>query len=147
MTLSPMRRIAVVAALITAVGQPAMAAAASGTQAAQPQQRQLATTTLSDFKVVLTATCDPGHPLLATVTAASYRRSDSGWKLIATKQTGTASGWFWFSVQTCSLTTTQLSNNTVSASPPVLTSDLIKVSLLISPALGCSRTFSAHWTP
>jgi len=147
MAWSPMRRIAVVAALVTAVGLPAMAAAASATGAAQPQQRQLAVTTLSDFKVVLTATRDPGHPLLATVTAAGYRRFDSGWKLIATRRIGTASGWFWFSVQTCSLTTTQLSNNTVSPSPPVVTSDSIKVSLLITPAIGCSRTFSAHWTP
>jgi hypothetical protein len=147
MAFSSMRRIAVAAALVTAAGLLTMVAAASATGASQPQRRHLAVTTLSDFKVVLTATREPGHPLLATVTAAGFRRSGSHWTLIATKRIGKASGWFWFSVETCSLTTTQLKNNTVSPSPPAVTFDSVRVSLLITPAIGCSRIFSKRWTP
>jgi hypothetical protein len=147
MIFSSMRRFAVAGVLVAVVGLLSMVAAASATGASQPQQRQLAVATLSDFKVVLTATREPGHPLLATVTAAGYRRSGSAWTLIAAKQIGKASGWFWFSVETCSLTTTQLKNNTVSPSPPVVTFDSIKVSLLITPAIGCSGTYSKRWRP
>jgi hypothetical protein len=147
MIFSSMRRLAVAGVLVTVVGLVGTIAAASATGASQPQQRQLAAATLSDFKVVLTATREPGHPLLATVTAAGYRRSGSAWTLIATKQIGTASGWSWFSVQACSLTITQLKNNTVSPSPPVVRFDSIKVSLLITPAIGCSGTYSKRWRP
>jgi hypothetical protein len=146
MMFSSMRRIAVAAALVTA-GLLTMVVAAGATGASQPQRRQLAVTTLSDFKVVLTATRELRHPYLATVTATGYRRSGSGWKLIATKRIGKASGWFWFSVQTCSLKTTQFKNNAVSPSPPVVRFDTIQVSLLITPAIGCSRTYSKRWTP
>jgi hypothetical protein len=144
---SSARKIAVACALITVAGLLTMVAAASATGASQPQRRQLAVTTLSYFKVVLTATHEPGHPYLATVTAAGYRRSGTSWKLIATKRIGKASGWFWYSVDTCSLKTTQLKNNTMSPSPPVVTFDSVKVSLLIDPAIGCSRTYSKRWTP
>jgi len=147
MMLASMRRTAAVTALVTAAGMFTTVAAASATGASQPQRRQLAVTTLSDFKVVLTATRDPGHPLLATVTAAGFRRSGSAWRLIAVKRIGKASGWFWFSVETCSLTATQLKNNTASPSPPVVRFDSITVSLLITPAIGCSATFSKRWTP
>lgn len=147
MAFRSMRRIAAACGLITAAGLLATGAAASATGAAQPQQRQIAATTLSDFKVVLTATREPGHPLLATVTAAGYRRTGSTWTPIATKRIGAAGGWFWSSVQACSLTTTQLKNNTVSPSPPVTAFDSIKVSLLITPAIGCSGTYTERWTP
>jgi len=146
MMFSSMRRIGVAAALVTAVGLLSMVAAASATGASQPQ-RQLAAATLSDFKIVLTATQEPGDPLLATVTAAGYQRSGSGWTLIASKRIGKASQWFWSSVGTCSLETTQLKNNTASPSPAVVTFDSIKVSLLATPAIGCSSTYSKRWTP
>jgi hypothetical protein len=147
MIFSSMRRFAVAGVLVTVAGLLSTIAAASATGASQPQQRQLAVATLPDFKVVLTATREPGHPLLATVTAAGYRRSGSAWTLIAAKQIGTASGWFWFSVQACALTITQLKNNTVSPSPPVVRFDSVKVSLLITPAIGCSGTYSKRWRP
>src|SRR5947207_11470788 len=89
MALIPIRRIAVACALVAAVGLLTMVAAASATGASQPQRRQLAVTALSDFRAVLTATREPGHPLLATVTAAGYRRSGGRWTLIATKRIGT----------------------------------------------------------
>ena len=147
MIFSSMRRIAVAAALVTAVGLLSIAATASATGASQPQRRQLAATTLTYFKVILTATRGgPGHPQSATVTAAGYRRSDSHWKLIATKRIGKANGWLWGDVDTCSLTTTQFQANP-SPPPPVSTLDSIKVSLLLGPALGCSRTYSKRWMP
>jgi hypothetical protein len=145
MIFSSMGRFAVAGVLVTVAGLLSMVAAATATRASQPQQRQLAVATLSDFKVVLTATREPGHPLLATVTAAGYRRSGSAWMLIATKQIGKPSGWSWFSAQTCSLTISQLKNNTVSPSPPVVRFDSIKVSLLITPAIGCSGTYNKRW--
>src|SRR5215470_20388616 len=110
MRFSSMRRIAVPAVLVTVAGSLTAVAAASVTGPSQPQRRQLAATTLSDFKVVLTATREPGHPLLATVTAAGFRRSGGGWQLIAVKRIGKTSGWFWFSVVAGSLTATQLKN-------------------------------------
>jgi len=71
MAFGSIRRIAVVAALVTAAGLLTMMMAASATGASQPQRRQLAVTTLSDFRAVLTATREPGHPLLATSDPAS----------------------------------------------------------------------------
>jgi hypothetical protein len=141
------RRIGVAAVPATVVGLLAVSATASATGASQPQRRQLAATTLSEFRVVVTATREPGHPLLATVTAAGFRRSGSHWQLIARKRIGKASGWFWFAVQTCSLQTTQFKNNTTSPSPAVVRFDSIKLSLLITPSIGCSGTFSKRWTP
>jgi hypothetical protein len=109
--------------------------------AAHPQHRQLAVTTLRRFKVVLTATRAPG--LMATVTAAGYRHTSRGWKLIATKRIGKASQWFWYPAEVCSLTVTQLKPGPSTAT----FSDTITVSLLETPALGCSRTYARHWRP
>lgn len=125
----------------------ALASSASGA-AAHPQQRQLAVTTLSDFKVVLIATRDPGpepgENLMATVTAAGYRQTSHGWKLIATKRIGGATGWFWGPATVCSLTETQL-KPTPTGSPSAVTWDSITVSLLETPALGCSKTYTQRW--
>lgn len=117
-----------------------LASAASGA-AAHHQQRQLAVTRLSNFKVVLTATREPG--LLATVTAAGYRHTPRGWKLIATKRIGKASGWSWFATEVCSLRTTQLKPLPSSAKP----ADSIRVSLLWGPAIGCLGPYTRQWQP
>jgi hypothetical protein len=139
---SAIRRAVLAGALITATVAVLTAAPAGATGASQPQHRQIAVSALSSFKVILTATRGPGQPApLATVTAAGYRRSGTHWKLIARKRVGKANQWFWFSVQTCSLTTTQLQGE------PPTASDSITVSLLITPAIGCSGTFSEHWKP
>lgn len=123
------------------------AVAVSAHGAAQPQRRQIAAATLTGFRVVLTATRGgPGHRLQATVTAGGYRRAAGHWKLIATRRVGEVNGWFWFSVEPCSLTTTQLRNN-VQPSPPVIVSDSMRVSLLITPAIGCSRSYRQRWRP
>ena len=132
-----------IGALIVATVPVVTAASATSTHASDPEHRQIAVTALSSFKVVLTATRGPGPVApTATVTAAGYRRSGAHWKLIASKRVGKANQWFWFSVQTCSLTATQLQGVS-----PVTTYDSIKISLLITPAVGCSRTFSEHWRP
>ncbi len=129
-------------------GHPAAAvlptAGSAGGAAARPQRRQLAATTLTgSFKVVLTATRSPGSgpAPAATVTAAAYRHTPRGWKLIAAKRIGRASGWFWYSVGVCSFAVTPL----VPATDPPRVSNTIRVSLLITPALGCSKTYTKRW--
>ena len=121
-----------------------LARTASGA-ASRPRRRQLAVTTLSGFKVVLAATRSPGtSPApLATVTVAGYRHTSRGWRLIATKRIGKPGGWFWYSTEVCSLTVTQLKPLPSSAAP----SDTITVSLLITPALGCSTPYTNRWRP
>jgi hypothetical protein len=139
------RRVTVAAATIVVACLIAVAAAISARGASQPQQRQIGVTTLTFFKVVLTVTRD-GHTYQGTVTANGYERSGGHWKLIAAKRIGKVNGWEWFSVATCALTATEYKNN-VEPSPPVIPYDSIRVSLLITPAIGCSRTYSDHWQP
>lgn len=125
--------------------QPAATVTARGVN--QPQRRQIAVTTLTYFKVVLMVTRGgPGHRFQGTVTGTGYRRSGHHWRLIAAKRIGKVNGWQWFAVDTCSLTTTQYKNN-VKPSPPVIPFDSIKVSLLVDPAIGCSRSYSERWKP
>ena len=129
------------AAAVTAVSLLAvlpLASSASGA-ATHPQQRQLAVTTLSGFKVVLTATREPAES--ATVTAAGYRYTSRGWKLIATKRIGKTSQWSWYATDVCSLTVTQLKPEPSSAA----NSDTITVSLLWGPAIGCLGPYTKRW--
>jgi len=137
-----LRRVAVVGALLAAVGLVTTAAAVSATGASQPPQRQIAVATLSGFKVVLTITRGSGQPPMGTVTAAGYQRSGTHWQLISSKRIGKANGWFWYSTQTCSLTTTQLEG-----AAPTKEVHSITVRLLITPALGCSLPIGARWKP
>jgi hypothetical protein len=113
--------------------------------AGHPQRRQLAVTTLSSFKVVLTATRSPGTGPgpAATVTAAGYRHTSRGWKLIATKRIGKANQWSWYATDVCSLTVTQLKPLPSSAAP----SDTITVRLLWGPAIGCLGPYTKRWRP
>lgn len=137
-----LRRIAVAAALLCVIGVLTTAAAVSAAGTSHPQRRQLAVAALSRFRVVLTITRGSGSPPMATVTAAGYRRSGGHWKLISTQRIGKPSQWFWFSTETCSLTTRQLTGVS-----PVQAADSIRVSLLITPALGCSGPISKTWKP
>jgi hypothetical protein len=144
---SALRRVTAAIAAIIAACLIAVTAAVIAHGASQAQRRQIAVTTLTYFKVALTVTRGgPGHNLQGTVTARGYRRSHGHWTLIAAKRIGKVNGWEWFSVATCSLTTTQAKNN-VNPSPPVVPFDSIKVSLLIGPAIGCSRSYSTRWRP
>jgi hypothetical protein len=134
-----MRRAAVSSALIVAVVLLSAVSAVGANAWSRPQHRQLAVSTLSNFKVVLTATRGAGNPPKATVTASGFRRHAGHWDLISTQRVGKAGQWFWFSVNTCSLTTTQFRRTTRVAS--------IKVSLLATPSIGCTRSFSLRWRP
>jgi hypothetical protein len=142
------RRIAAAGVLAAAAGLLATAATAGAAGASQPPrsasapQRQIGAAELTWFKVVLTATRGPGSPPMATVTAAGYRRSGSGWQLIAVKRIGAPNQWFWYSVEPCSLHVTQFRGATA-----VQTDDSIRVSLLPTQALGCTKPFGEHWTP
>ncbi len=113
-------------------------ASSAGGAAAHAQQRQLAVTTLSSFKVVLTATREPAG---ATVTAAGYRHTAGGWKLIATKRIGKPSQWSWYATEVCSLTATQLKPLPSS----VANADTLTVSLLWGPAIGCLGPYTSNW--
>ncbi len=121
-----------------------LAGSASGA-AAHPQRRQLAVATLSSFKVVLTATRSPGPGPgpAATVTAAGYRHTSRGWRLIATKRIGKANWWSWYATEVCSLMVTQLKPLPSSAAP----SDTTTVSLLWGPAIGCVGPYTKRWRP
>jgi hypothetical protein len=139
------RRVTVAAAAFVVACLIAAALAVGARGASQPREHQIGATTLSSFKVVLTVTRGgPGHTYQGTVTARGYERSGSHWTLIATKRIGKANQWEWFSVATCSLTAAEYKNN-VKPSPPVIHDDSIRVSLLITPSVGCSPTYSSRW--
>lgn len=139
--LARLRRPAVVIAM-SMLALLATASAASGAAGAPaPQRRLLATTTLSSFRVVLTATRAGGSPPSATVTAAGYRPTAHGWKLIAIRQIGRRGAWSWFATQVCSLTVTQLKPRPSSA----VKWDTMTVRLLWGPAIGCLKPATERW--
>lgn len=112
----------------------------SAASPARPSQhRQLAVTALSNFKVVLTAT--RLSKLDATVTAAGYRHTSTGWKLIAAKRIGKAASWSWFATDVCSLRVTQYKPKPSSATPW----NSITVKVLWGPAIGCLGPYTKHW--
>ena len=109
---------------------------------ASAPHRRIGTAELTYFKVVLTATRTAGQPPTATVTAAGYERSGLGWKLLAVKRLGKPGGWFWNTVQMCSLDITETKGIS-----PVQVFDSAKISLLATSALGCIQSFSERWKP
>lgn len=139
------RRTAIICALCLLAAVPsATAAAMAGTTHAQ--QRTIATTTLTQFKVVLVATRGPssGGAPKATVTATGYKRASGGWKVISTKTIGKPGQWFWYPVEACSLTATELTTSSGGTTTPAAA---IKVSLLVTPSIGCSKTYAETWKP
>jgi hypothetical protein len=137
-----MRRAAVSGALVVAAVLLTVSAAAGASASSRPQHRQLAVSALSNFKVVLTATRGSGNPPGATVTATGYRRHAGHWDLISTQRVGKPGGWSWFAVDTCSLTATQFRSR-----PRSRRVASIRVSLLATPSIGCTRPYSLHWRP
>jgi DNA-binding beta-propeller fold protein YncE len=129
------------AAALAATSSPA-AHTAGGTTASPPQQRQIAETTLTGFKVVLTLT-RVGTSSNATLTAAGYQNVAGHWNLIGGKRIGAAGRWSWYSTDVCGLTVTQLKPEPSSAAP----SDTLTVSLLMGPALGCTPNITETWGP
>jgi len=134
-----LKRSAAVLAAILLVVAPAIGAAA-GEPASQ--HRQIGVTSLSDFKVVVTVTRGPaGSPPMATVSATGYKSTAHGWASIGTRRIGKADQWFWYATAVCAVRVTQYKGEDSTE----VRSDTIKVSLLITPALGCSGTFAASW--
>jgi hypothetical protein len=120
-----------------------LASAANG--ATTHPQRQLAVTTLPDFRVVLTATRSNTGPYSATVTAAGYRPAARGWRLIAVKRIGAAGQWGWYSTGVCSFTVTQSKPSPPPGSPSIVPWDSVTVSLSYDPAIGCVPPVTKHW--
>lgn len=79
----------------------------------------------------------------ATLSAAGYENTAQGWKLIAAKTIGKPNQWFWYSVSVCGLTVTQLKPEPSSAAP----SDTVTVTLLMTPAFGCSGAITEDFGP
>jgi hypothetical protein len=125
--------------------QQAAAPSASASGAVAAPERQIAVAVLSGFKVVLTATRSPGQSAgpTASVSAAGYENTAQGWKLIAAKTIGKPNQWFWYSVDVCGLTVTQLKPEPSTAAP----SDTVTVTLLMTPALGCSGAITEDFGP
>jgi hypothetical protein len=122
----------------------AAAPSASAAGAVPAPERQIAVAVLSGFKAVLTATRSPGPSAgTATVSADGYENTAQGWKLIAAKTIGKPNQWFWYSVSVCGLTVTQLKPEPSSAAP----SDTVTVTLLMTPALGCSGAITEDFGP
>jgi hypothetical protein len=142
------RRMAAAGVLAVAAGVLAtvMVAGVAGASQAQrntaPQHRRIGVAALTGFKVVLTVTRAGGQPPMATMTAAGYQRSGTGWKLIAVKRIGSPGQWFWFAVQACSLDITEFRGTS-----PARIVDSIKVSLMPTQALGCMPPISERWRP
>jgi hypothetical protein len=136
------RALAVTAALLATVTATGAAGASQSQRSAAPQHRHIGVAELTGFKVVLTVTRGHGQPPRATLTAAGYRRSGSGWKLISVNRIGAPNQWFWYAVDTCSLAITQFK-----AGSPVRFDHSIKVSLLATPAIGCIKPISVRWQP
>lgn len=122
--------------------RPALASSATGATV-HPQRRQLAVTTLSNFKMVLTATRSPGTGLgpMATITAAGHRHTAHGWKLIATKRIGAAGRWSWYAAEVCSLTVTQTEPGPPPGSPAAVPWDSITGEPAVGPG---DRMRAAH---
>jgi hypothetical protein len=137
-----MRRAAMVGALMTAATVLLTAPAAVASTTPSWAHRTLAVETLSHFRVVITATRDGGNPPRATVTATGFRRSGGLWRRISTQLIGAPGQWFWFSTDTCSLRATQFAG-----AAPTRRVATIRISLLATPSIGCSRFFFRSWRP
>jgi len=132
------------AALVAAAVIPLAGSTASATAHHGPPHRLLGVTTLTNFRVVLTAT-QASHTSgpSATVTAAGYRHTAHGWKLISVQRIGRPGGWSWFATEVCSLRTAQFRPEVSTATP----ANSITVRLLWGPAIGCLGPYTRTWKP
>ena len=132
----------VAAAVIPLAGSAASATARHQAPRHAPQHRLLGVTTLQNFRVVLTAT-KASHTSApsATVTAAGYRHTAHGWKLISVQRIGRPGSWSWFATEVCSLRTAQFRPQPSTATP----ANSITVKLLWGPAIGCLGPYTRTW--
>ena len=132
----------VAAAVIPLAGSALIATALHQAPRHAPQHRLLGVTTLQNFRVVLTAT-KASHTSApsATVTAAGYRHTAHGWKLISVQRIGRPGSWSWFATEVCSLRTAQFRPQPSTATP----ANSITVKLLWGPAIGCLGPYTRTW--
>ncbi|KUJ66952.1 hypothetical protein ACZ90_31490 [Streptomyces albus subsp. albus] len=102
-----------------------------------PQTNWLATSVLDkDLKVSLTAVRSTTDQYAASVELSTYTQSQGQWKLQDTERVGKKDSWFWFPLTgpqaVCEF-------STASAKPQTT-----KVSLLITPSIGCSAVHTFH---
>ena len=137
-----MPRAAVLGVLMTAAVMLGTGTAAVAGTTPSWQHRTLAVETLSHFRVVVTATRTLGSPPRATVTVTGFRRVGSRWQFISTQRVGRSSQWFWFSVDVCTLSASQFQG-----SAPTRRVAISRLSLLVTPSIGCSGTFTSSFRP
>ncbi len=135
--------VALVAAVVIPLARsPARATAHHQGARHAAQHRLLGVTTLSNFRVVLTATkASSTSAPSATVTAAGYRHTAHGWRLISVQRIGRPGFWSWFATQVCSLRTAQFRPQPSTATP----ANSITVKLLWGPAIGCLGPYTRTW--
>ena len=147
MTLSPRRTAALTAsavALVAAAVIPLAGSAASATAHHAPPHRQLGVTTLTNFRVVLTATqASRTSAPSATVTAAGVPAHRARLAADLGAADRPAGFWSWFATQVCSLRTAQYRPQPSTATP----ADSITVKLLWGPAIGCLGPYTRTWKP
>jgi hypothetical protein len=136
-----LRRIAVICACCLLASGAAVAPTAA---TALPLHRVLGQSTLTSFKMTLVATRgrSVGGTPLATVMATGYQRSGTGWRLIARKTVGKPNQWFWYTVEVCSLTVTQLIN--LPEGPGPLETATVSLLTSLGPG-GCSKGYAEDW--
>ena len=125
-------------ALVALAAVLASLAVAGVTGAAEPvKPATVASSTASDFRVVVTATKGPGGAApSATVNVAAFRKVDGKWTALGHRTVGRPNGFFW-KVLTGPRSISEFS---ISANTPERTS----LRLLLSPALGWSRVYHFH---
>ena len=133
-----MRYAALAAGIAVVAAATVTGASATGNAKGQgPQQRLIASSTLGhDRQVTLTAVRSTADPSAASVRLAVYTYSGGHWKLQDQTSVGERDGWFWYPL-TGSSAVCQFS--TASASP-----EPIKVSLLVTPSIGCPPDYQYH---
>jgi hypothetical protein len=127
--------VAAACTLLLAAGLGAAGAGAAGADSA-PRTQVIASSVLgSDYKVTLTALRSTQDQYAASVRLQVYRHTQGAWKESDRVTVGDADGWFWYpltgSGAVCAF-------STASTEPAPLT-----VSLLVTPAIGCSAP--AHY--
>jgi hypothetical protein len=142
MIFARMPRAIVLSVLMTAAVMLGTGTAAVGATTPSWQHRTLAVEALSHVEVVVTATRTFGSPPRATVTVTAFRRVGRHWQLISTQRIGRPSQWFWFSVDVCSLSASQFQG-----SAPTRRVAISRLSLLVTPSIGCSGTFTSYFRP
>ncbi|WP_431043905.1 hypothetical protein ACQUSR_19745 [Streptomyces sp. P1-3] len=132
--------LALTSATVTGAVPAGAAAGTSPTGSPSPvrqQTQRIATSTLGkDLQVTLTAVRSTKDQLAATVDLSTFTQVNGEWRLQDKTRVGQKDSWFWFPL-TGSQAVCEFS--TASAAP-----QRIRVSLLVTPSIGCSPVHRFH---